>query len=228
MAEKEDGKAKADKEKEPERKPEEPLSEEEMKDVAGGFIPTPATFGNPLSSRMASRLRRRGAVGPVDPEEAVSRGPVDPEQSRRPDDPKHPWHLCFGPETLVPTRKGYQPISGIAVGDEIVSVTFDGTLFVDRVEKLDVHHGEISVIELSLDDDVILVTPDHKVWSGEKWIRAADSIYVSRTKVGRIVPAVYNLRTTTGTYLVGYSGLLVSGGRVEDLHSEDPVAEVAR
>lgn len=62
------------------KKKKDELSEEEAREVRGGFIPTPAGLGDPRKFRLRRSSRR---IGPIDPVE--SRGPIDPPDPRFPD-----------------------------------------------------------------------------------------------------------------------------------------------
>lgn len=132
---------------------------------------------------------------------------------------------CFPKGTAIWVPKGLQAIESIQQGDEVLTLGHSGRIEVTVVTDVDRHHGNYELIDVAADSDRVSVTPDHAFYNGNEWVRATDLQHTrwalnAANLVQRVICShrrrcgdtiVYNLRTDTDTYLVGHSGMLVSG-----------------
>lgn len=86
---------------------------------------------------------------------------------------------CFGGDTLVCTNDGYQRISDIQVGQEVLCRSeTTGDQAYRRVVNRFVYHGKVACqLTINVDGlwDTVSVTPEHPVWvNGEGWVEAGN------------------------------------------------------
>lgn len=149
--------------------------------------------------------------------------------------PKHNKNQCFIADTLVMTPTGSRSIQSFLEGDLVM--TYDPIrqcILEVQIEQVDIHIGRHNVLELNIGKrSKLWVTLGHRFFNGNTWI-ACEDLHMVETATGglkaahayetsTIAHAVYNLRTTTGTYLVGAEAAMTSGGKVADI--EHPVIE---
>jgi hypothetical protein len=122
---------------------------------------------------------------------------------------------------------GLRPIESFAPGSDLLAYDFFmGSVTRTRVERLDVHQADLDLLKLMADPAAPLyVTPGHWFHTGDEWVLSEDLRFTGRVltaSAGRVGVSshppvrcwnhtVYNLNTRHGTYLVGRSGLVVSG-----------------
>ncbi len=134
---------------------------------------------------------------------------------------------CFLAGTLVHTRDGLRPIETLLPEDTVV--TYDSQLkrvVQTKVLALEVHQGDFEVLRLAIGSDEFLeVTTQHPFYTRGGWVwsdsltmhddlLALDENFVQvapSTPVRQESITVFNMRTEHGTYLVGRTGILVSG-----------------
>lgn len=144
-------------------------------------------------------------------------------------DPKHPLNLCFAQGTPVSTPSGLRSIEQICEGERVLTWDPVAEQVVENVvTRLDVHEGHFEVVQVSIGDETITATPEHRFASAASWIplHSASTVLVIagplcvhvpvRLEAGARCTTLYNLRTVTGSYLVGTARALVSGGTLAD------------
>lgn len=145
---------------------------------------------------------------------------------------------CFAADTLVMTPGCPKPIQSFTEGDSVITYDlYSGKLVETIVEKVDLHIGYYSLMEVSVGRNgrAVWVTPGHRFFDGTRWI-PCEEMDITLTGTGelhaaysfqtdRTAHAVYNLRTKKGTYLVGDEAALVSGGVLKDVQPESAEIE---
>jgi hypothetical protein len=152
--------------------------------------------------------------------------------------PGKPSFSCFAARTPVLGPHGPRPIATLRPGDWVLGYwPTIGCFARTRVVTLDVHTGAFDLLSLDVPgSERLSVTPGHWFYTGADWVL---SEYLDRdgsvfSISGKTVPVtvtgpvrsepllVCNVQTECGTYLVGRSGLVVSGVLLSHLHGEMP------
>ncbi len=146
--------------------------------------------------------------------------------------PKSIHTHCFAADTQVMTPHGPRPIQAFLENDRIITYDLDQSQLIETlVEKVDIHIGRHTLLEFRVGRrSSTWVTAGHRFFDGSDWMPCQDlrMVLTATGKIHsayslptpRIAHAVYNLRTSTGTYLIGDEATLTSGGKVIDLSDQ--------
>ena len=188
------------------------------------YTPTTRATACPFNSVTATGKIRVNSVKKITT-------PAPPSPSPNPFAPDSPPGLkpstCFVPGTPVLCPGGWRRIESIANGETVLAWNSRRRCVTETlVTHADVHRGrfEVLVLETSTGEK-IHATRDHPFFDGTQWLGCEELARSGRAFAGpgksvRVsigspaltqAQTVHNLQTEAGTYLVGRTGLVVSG-----------------
>jgi len=133
---------------------------------------------------------------------------------------------CFVAGTPIAVPGGTKPIELVAADDEVLAFDFaSGELVPTTVERVDRHegHDERQVIEVRTSAGTFTGTPEHVVWTGEKWssLGEAETLALADGAVATVLErtespvaaAVYNLHVTHPEHTYLAAGFVVHNAK---------------